>query len=854
MDDFITVAIVLFGAVAVFLAVRILSVFVAILRITFWPVKMTPLIWQPELAPDEQVAVNELALLGFTPVAADRFEMGPLNYNAILFQNAEREAFALLSFHAVMNNGYFVEFFSFTADGRTLLTQNRLLPIGALPDVTVAHAYADSLAGHWECHMQRMNQEALVCPAVEEANRLTIARAENLLPLLLKSKAVVIGRDGAWHPSIRSALGMSWAWWKARSKLAKPYQSALTMGPHRSMFFARTYEQAEALTAARPPRHNVTAAIMIITLAVSLAFWGSAFTWEYAAIITAVLLVHEGGHAIAMRAFGYRDINMFFIPFFGAAVTGTAKEMPAWKQAIVLLAGPLPGLLAALSFFIFRGLYQFETGSVDFGRIAAVAGVVNLFNLLPVTPLDGGQLLEISVFSRWPRVRLAFAGSSAAAFSVLAAWSEDRYLMPIVVFFWISLIGQWRVTDLQRAWKEGLDPREQLLHLFDAARKIFGPQPFARHYGLVKAVFKRRKIQQPRIWESVFGLSIMLAVWGGVGTAAIELRPQQQQAAAAAPIDNRTFPQKEFDKAFYALTEGESTPILAVIEELGGKLDAADPRLTDLAVLKALALPIQDRLDRLELLIEQRREGNFYKISQIAGALLSSVRQDSEKKPRDEQIASLRGGLERVSRVWSGNFQSTSYFRVKLAEMIATNGNVAEALETLESIKAALIDLKAQPIQVAYVIRAEAWLYISQDKPEQARALIEKAMAKEMKGEPRPFQADLAWALLFAGDSASAGQLMRVAAYAPPPQPNFLQNALGVKKKPRLTQPLDLAYFMIKENRTAEAAELIAKEAPWACRNRPAQRHGFYEPRDHAILAAYEAVCPSGKKGREARG
>src|SRR5262249_36093879 len=148
--------------------------------------------------------------------------------------------------------------------------------------------------------------------------------------------------------------------------------------------------------------------------------------------------------------------------------------------------------------------------------------IVNLFNLLPLTPLDGGRLIEISIFSRWPGARVALAFFSAVAASFFAAWAEDPYLLPLVVILWLSLFNQWRAADLQRAWKEGLSPREQLLHLFEAAQKSFGPQPFVKQYRLIKAVFDQRKIHPPRPWESAVIILIMLLVWGGTGAAAIE--------------------------------------------------------------------------------------------------------------------------------------------------------------------------------------------------------------------------------------------------------------------------------------------------------------------------------------------
>ena len=62
-------------------------------------------------------------------------------------------------------------------------------------------------------------------------------------------------------------------------------------------------------------------------------------------ILVSVLLFHEAGHFAGMRFFGYRDVRMFLIPFFGAAVSGKRGDVAASKEAIVPVLGPLPGIL-----------------------------------------------------------------------------------------------------------------------------------------------------------------------------------------------------------------------------------------------------------------------------------------------------------------------------------------------------------------------------------------------------------------------------------------------------------------------------------------------------------------------------
>lgn len=69
---------------------------------------------------------------------------------------------------------------------------------------------------------------------------------------------------------------------------------------------------------------------------------------DFIAALVIVLVVHELGHYAAMRAFGYRDTKMFFIPFLGAAVSGRHDDASGTQRAVVALAGPLPGIVLGM--------------------------------------------------------------------------------------------------------------------------------------------------------------------------------------------------------------------------------------------------------------------------------------------------------------------------------------------------------------------------------------------------------------------------------------------------------------------------------------------------------------------------
>src|SRR5262249_44289922 len=158
---------------------------------------------------------------------------------------------------------------------------------------------------------------------------------------------------------------------------------------------------------------------------------------------------------------------------------------------------------------------------------------------------------------------------------------------------------------------------------------------------------------------------------GGTCTAAIGLWPHTEVTAAAVKPDTRTPNQRAFDIAFDAYDydqEAKGAAALREIEALGAKLEVSDARHTDIAMLKVLALPPGESLPQLERLISEQHNGMAYDTASIAGIFVQVATQDSQTKSLGEQIASLRGALERVSLLWPANVQVMVPYRLQLAE------------------------------------------------------------------------------------------------------------------------------------------------------------------------------------------
>jgi hypothetical protein len=127
------------------------------------------------------------------------------------------------------------------------------------------------------------------------------------------------------------------------------------------------------------------------------------------AVLVVVLLVHELGHFAGMWLFGYQDVQMFFIPFMGAAVSGFKERAPVWQRAIVLLLGPAPGLL--LGCLLWMNLFKAEHPVIC--EFAGWFVAINVLNLAPLEPLDGGKLVTLLLAQRSPRVEAGLVIASA---------------------------------------------------------------------------------------------------------------------------------------------------------------------------------------------------------------------------------------------------------------------------------------------------------------------------------------------------------------------------------------------------------------------------------------------------------
>lgn len=235
--------------------------------------------------------------------------------------------------------------------------------------------------------------------------------------------------------------------------------------------------------------------------------WNGRLVW----MLILVLLVHEAGHFFAMRWFGYRDVKMFFIPLMGAAVSGRHFNVATWKKAIVYLAGPVPGIVLSIPMLIL-GMRDQTTWLIELGGLSLG---LNVLNLLPLMPLDGGWIMHLTVFSRSPRWELVSRVAAIAVMLVAGIALGDGVLPMIAVFLALSIPMSFRIAKLvdQLRGQPVAAPVDD--HVPDAAITRIADGMSTTPLAHLTRTQKASLIVQ--VYESLVvrppGLAAMLAIW-----------------------------------------------------------------------------------------------------------------------------------------------------------------------------------------------------------------------------------------------------------------------------------------------------------------------------------------------------
>src|SRR2546426_12165970 len=157
--------------------------------------------------------------------------------------------------------------------------------------------------------------------------------------------------------------------------------------------------------------------------------------WWFGIGLVLLLFVHEMGHVVEAKRQGLPVSAPLFVPFMGALIT--LKQMPhnAWREAKLAIAGPLLGSAGALALYI-AGV-AFDSRALK--ALAFLGFFINLFNLLPVVPLDGGRITAALHPALWIVGFLALVG--------LVFYRPNPILIIILIFGGSELWRRWQMRN-----------------------------------------------------------------------------------------------------------------------------------------------------------------------------------------------------------------------------------------------------------------------------------------------------------------------------------------------------------------------------------------------------------------------
>ena len=168
--------------------------------------------------------------------------------------------------------------------------------------------------------------------------------------------------------------------------------------------------------------------------------------------VVIVLMIHELGHLTMMKLFGFSDGDMFFLPFMHKAATG--KSIPNQrKRVITLLAGPLPGVMAGIGLLSYGFAIEHQL-LLFFGQAFLL---VNVFNLLPFDPMDGGKLVDTLFASKKDQIKLSFLVVALLAIAALSFYIPTLIVFGVFIGIRINSILKKRKLRLQLVTELNVD-------------------------------------------------------------------------------------------------------------------------------------------------------------------------------------------------------------------------------------------------------------------------------------------------------------------------------------------------------------------------------------------------------------
>jgi Zn-dependent protease/regulator of sirC expression with transglutaminase-like and TPR domain len=503
-----------------------------------------------------QASIKELKEFGFQPCSYLLFQpiirLDPPTTCELLLYHKAYKTYAIVSIRrpAETINLFDIEFFTFFRDESLLVTLNGkgYSIFGDTPNTIIQDTYTTQTSIQWQTHENKLNQLAAELQpwglAPEIFTKALQKYVKNYVDGLLKKKAILPIHDSNlfrlhWLYALKITKKAVQSTNKASGLLAQRKQQAKTNGTlpieipvelEVEQFQWMEFQEKGLLGG------KLRTWLLLISLCLFIASYAKLFAVQSLIIFVSVLLFHEVGHLLAMKLFGYKDTSMLFLPFLGAVATARKEDATLAQKFWVSLAGPLPGLILGIGLAIAcrNGGYASWVRETAWMLIG-----LNLFNLLPVYPLDGGQIANLLLFSRFPYIDVLFKIFGTGILALIAISQPGLLLLVLVVVLNIpSTLRTGKVnSQLQKELKQDKSlNKENILHsIFHKLKQLgYGDLPFNKRYVLAKNLLERHYESYTK-WTTVCLLSLVYcgSLLGGIAGSLSAISPNWMRITAS---------------------------------------------------------------------------------------------------------------------------------------------------------------------------------------------------------------------------------------------------------------------------------------------------------------------------------
>lgn len=165
----------------------------------------------------------------------------------------------------------------------------------------------------------------------------------------------------------------------------------------------------------------------------------------YIAAILVVIIIHEMGHFLFMKLFNYSNVKIFIVPLLGAFTTGKKQQVSQWQLSVIILAGPVPGIIiGSVLFWLNRDMQNETIKMLSYSFLA-----INILNCLPFYPLDGGRLIETLFFKENHLIRMVFSIISIAGLLLLFLFFLSPVLLIVPVLITLELFNENKLQKIR---------------------------------------------------------------------------------------------------------------------------------------------------------------------------------------------------------------------------------------------------------------------------------------------------------------------------------------------------------------------------------------------------------------------